>query len=336
MALTDLDGRLTAAGGGRTNTPRATPRPGGAAQTPPVIGAIVVLWAAATAAFAAVHLAPGDTADVLIGSGPKTPAARSAINAEWHLHRPLLTQYFGYLKGAIHGDLGTSYTLHRPVSSVVFSQFGPTAELALSGAAVALVIAFLLAVTTAGRPWPSKIANGFELVLVSIPEFWLALVLLVVFSFKLGWFPVAGGSGLQSLVLPALALGLGVAGMLSQLLREGIARTLEEPYSLTVRSRGVRDLTLRLRHSLRHAAIPVATLTGYLIGLLLGGAVIVEQVFGRPGIGSITLAAVEGKDLPIVLGVALVDAFVYVVVSTLIDLVALIIDPRLRTPSRSS
>jgi peptide/nickel transport system permease protein len=295
-----------------------------------LIGGVIVLWAAVTAAFFAVHLTPGNTVDVLIGEGTKSPAARAAITAEWGLDRPLLQQYVDYLGRLLRGDLGTSYVLQRPVSDVVFSQLGPTAQLAATGAVVAVILAVIVSVATAGRPIARRISGTIELITVSIPEFWLGLVLLSVFSFGLGWFPVAGADGFQSLVLPALALGLGLFGMFAQVLREGIERSLDEPYSLTVRSRGVSDLVLRLRHSVRHASLPVITLAGWTVGGLLGGAVIVEQVFGRPGVGQVALAAAQGKDLPVVLGVALVGAFAYVIVNTVVDIVALAIDPRLR------
>jgi peptide/nickel transport system permease protein len=247
----------------------------------------------------------------------------------------VVAQYFSYLGRLLHGDLGTSYQLQRPVTEVIGSQLGSTIALAVSGLLVALVLAVLLAVTTAGRPWASRIANGIELTLVSIPEFWLGIVLLVVFSFRLGWFPVAGANGLRSLVLPAFALGLGLVGLVSQVLREGVERSLEQPYSLSVRARGVSETGLRVRHSLRHASLPVATLLGWIVGGLLGGVIIVEQVFGRPGIGVVALQAAQSRDLPVVLGVALFSALVYVVVNTAVDLLALVIDPRLRSGGRS-
>ena len=301
-----------------------------------IIGMIVVLWAAVTAAFLAIYATPGNTADLILGTSQKSPEAEAAVTAQWHLNRSVLTQYLHYVAGVLHGDFGTSYQLNAPVSRVIFSQLGSTVELAVGGALVAIVLALLLSITTAGRPWPSKIANAIELIVVSLPEFWLAILLVFGVSFHLGWFPVAGAYGFSSLVLPSLALGLGIFGMLSQLLRGGIERSLDEPYSLSVRARGVSNLQLRLRHSLRHAALPVVQLTGYVVGGLLGGAVIVEQVFSRPGIGQITLSAVGSKDLPVVLGVALLGAFAYVAVNTIVDVLALVIDPRLRFTTKRS
>ncbi|GAA4845701.1 ABC transporter permease [Luteimicrobium xylanilyticum] len=300
-----------------------------------LVGAVVVLWASVTVAFVALQLAPGSAIDALVPPTQRTPEAVAAVTAEWGLDRPVVQQYVDYLTRLLHGDLGTSYQLHRPVTDVIVSELGPTLQLAAAGLAVALVLAVLLAVSTAGRPWASRIANGVELTVVSVPEFWLGIVLLFVFSFSLGWFPVAGANGLASLVLPATALGLGLVGLVSQVLREGVERSLEQPYTLSVRARGVSETALRVRHSLRHASLPVVTLLGWLVGGLLGGVIIVEQVFGRPGIGVVALQAAQGRDLPVVLGVALLSALVYVVVNTAVDLLALVIDPRLRTGGRA-
>jgi len=300
-----------------------------------LLGAVIVLWASLTLAFVALQLAPGSAVEALVPPTQRTPEAIAAVTAEWGLDRPLVQQYLDYLVRLAHGDLGTSYQLQRPVADVIGSQLGPTIQLAAAGLLVAVVLAVVLAVATAGRTWASRVAGGIELAVVSVPEFWLGIVLLFVFSFSLGWFPVAGADGLRSLVLPAVALGLGIFGVLSQVLREGVERSLEQPYTLSVRARGVSETALRVRHSLRHASLPVVTLLGWLVGGLLGGVIIVEQVFGRPGIGVVALQAAQGRDLPIVLGIALLSAFVYVVVNTVVDLLALVIDPRLRTGGRS-
>ncbi|GIG21734.1 ABC transporter permease [Cellulomonas chitinilytica] len=311
--------------GGRTGTPGVVGRR--------LLGTVLVLWASVTVAFVALQLAPGSAVDALVPPTVRTPEALAAVTAEWGLDRPLVQQYGDYVVRLLHGDLGTSYQLHRPVIDVIGSQMGPTVQLATAGLGVAVLLAVILAVSTAGRPWASRIAGGAELAIVSIPEFWLGIVLLFVFSFSLGWFPVAGAGGVSSLVLPAVALGLGLVGLISQVLREGVERSLEQPYTLSVRARGVSETGLRLRHSLRHASLPVVTLLGWLVGGLLGGVIIVEQVFGRPGIGVVALQAAQARDLPVVLGIALLSALVYVTVNTAVDLLALLIDPRLRSRS---
>ncbi len=191
-------------------------------------------------------------------------------------------------------------------------------------------IAVASAVLTAGRPWARRVAGSIELVLASTPSFWLGIVLIFVFSFTLKLFPVAGDRTLLALVLPALSLGLGARRGDRPGAARGLERALEEPFALTVRSWGVTGLQLRLRHALRHASLPAVTLAGWLVGHILSGAVITEQVFGRPGLGRVTVEAVLGHDLPVVLAVAILSAAIFVAMSTAVDLLSLWLDPRLR------
>lgn len=296
--------------------------------------AVLVLWAAVTLSFASLQIAPGDIVNLLIGEQVRTPEVEAAVRAEWGLDDPLIVQYLRYLWRVLHGDFGRSYMLQTDVGPLILSQLWPTLKLTAAALVVAVVFAVATAVLTAGRPWARRIAGGVELVLVSTPSFWLGIVLLFVFSFTLKLFPVAGDRNFAALVLPALSLGLSLGAVVGQVLREGLERALEEPFALTVRSWGASGLTLRLRHGLRHAALPAVTLTGWLVGGLLSGAVITELVFGRPGLGKVTVDAVLGKDLPVVLAVAIFSALIYVVLSTLVDLLYLVLDPRLRTRGR--
>ncbi|MEV4825107.1 ABC transporter permease [Micromonospora sp. NPDC049274] len=293
---------------------------------------LVVLWAAATAAYLALLVAPGDTVDTIVGDGADTPQIRAQIIAEWSLDRPAVVQYLDYLRRLAGGDLGRSYLLQRPVVEVIGEQLAPTLTLALAAAGLGVLLAVVLAVATAGdrRPWLRRASSGVELLLVSTPPFLIGVVLLSVLSFRFGLFPVSGDQGVGALVLPAVTLALPIAGLLAQVLRDGLDRALDEPFVLTARSRGVRERTVLLRHALRHALLPAVTLAGWLFGILLGGAVIVEQVFGRPGLGQVTLTAVTSKDMPVVLAVVTLSAAVYVAVNTVADLTYLLVDPRLR------
>jgi peptide/nickel transport system permease protein len=292
--------------------------------------AAATLWAAVTLTFFAIQLAPGSTIDALVGEGPDTPEIRARIIQEWGLDHPLVVQYLTYLWRLLHGDLGTSYTLERPVSDVLGSQLLPTVELAVAAILVACTLALLSAVVTAGRPWLRALVSNGELVLVSMPSFWLGILLLAAFSFRLGWFPVSGDEGWIALVLPTLTLALQIAGVLSQVLRQGLEWALEQPFAVTARSRGITRRALLLRHGLRHSLIPAVTLSGWVVGGLLGGTVITEQVFGRPGLGQVALTAVNSQDIPVVLAVVLLSTLAYVVISGLVDLSYLAIDPRLR------
>ncbi|WP_045047854.1 ABC transporter permease [Rouxiella chamberiensis] len=295
-----------------------------------IFSGALVLWAAVTLSFISVYLAPGDIVSLLIGEQVRTPEIEAAIRAEWGLDKPLYLQYLHYLWRILHGDFGRSYLLNTDVSALILNQLWPTLKLTALALVVSLVFAVVMAVATAHRRWGRRVAGSLELLLASTPSFWLGIVLLSVFSFTLRWFPVAGDRSFSSLVLPALSLGLAQGAVVAQVLRRGLEDALDEPFALTLRAWGVDNLTVRLRHALRHAALPAVTLTGWLIGGLLSGAVITEQVFGRPGLGKITVDAVLGKDLPVVLAVAIFSAFVYVVMSTLVDILYLLIDPRLR------
>jgi peptide/nickel transport system permease protein len=293
---------------------------------------LLVLWLAASVAFVAIHALPGRIEDVLAGD-LAYPGLREAIAAQWGLDHSLPWQYGQFLLRLAHGDLGTSFVMQQPVLDVLRSQLWPTMQLAVSAGVLAFVLAVVVATVTAGGEgaWSARIASLIELTFTSTPVFWLGLLLLIAFSFELRLFPVSGANGWRALVLPAVTLALPTAGILSQVMRESIEAALAKPFVTTIRARGVSELVLRARHVLRHAMLPVVTLGGWLIGSLLGGAVITEKMFGRPGIGSVTLNAVTSQDVPVVLAVVLLAAFVHVVISTLLDIAYLFIDPRLRS-----
>ncbi|WP_309231826.1 ABC transporter permease [Nocardia sp. SYP-A9097] len=296
-------------------------------------GAFVVVFGAATLGFAALQLLPGDPVDWLLGpSTSASPALRAQVRADYGFDRPVLAQYLSYLNMLVHGDLGTSYQLQKPVSTLIVTQLRPTAELAVSALALALVLAVIAAVATAGRrPILRASVSTAELAVTSAPQFWVGILLLTVFSFQLKIFPVAGAQTPAALVLPAVTLALSIAGMLSQVLREGLEAALSQPFIVTARARGLGEAEVRLRHAFRHAAAPLLTLTGWLIGTLLGGVVPVETVFGRPGIGALVLQAVTSRDMPVVMGVILLSALVFVAASTIVDLLHAALDPRIRT-----
>ncbi|MFI9550080.1 ABC transporter permease [Nonomuraea endophytica] len=297
-----------------------------------LVAGLAVLYGAASLAFLSLHLIPGDPVAILLGPATTaSPEVRRQISAELGFDRPLLTQYLSHLGRLASGDLGSSYQLQRPVGWLIADQLGPTVQLAAAAIVVALALALISAVTTAGRhPAARALASAWELTAVSLPSYWLGVLLLTAFSFHLRLFPIIGGDGPAALVLPALTLALPIAGVLAQVLREGLESALAQPFALTARARGLSQTEVRLRHALRHAAGSLATLAGWLVGTLLGGAVLVETVFGRPGLGALTLQAVQNRDMPVVMGVVLVSALTFVVISALVDLLYLAVDPRLR------
>ncbi|QMU80317.1 ABC transporter permease [Streptacidiphilus sp. PB12-B1b] len=296
-------------------------------------GAVAVLLGAATVAFVALQLIPGDPVTVMLGPGnAATPAVRARIRAQFGLNQPVALQYLHYLGNLARGDLGESYQLQRPVTALIGAQLWPTVQLALVALVLAVAVAVGVAVATAGRRPALRAAAGLvELLTVSSPSYWIGILLLTAFSFQLRIFPVVGDQGPSALVLPAVTLALPMVGVLAQVLREGLEAALDQPFTVTARSRGLSVAAVRLRHALRHAAVPLVTLTGWLAGSLLGGAVLVETVFGRPGIGALTLQATTNKDMPLVIGLVLLSALVFVALSTAVDLLYLVIDPRLRT-----
>lgn len=295
------------------------------------VSALAVLLGAATLSFVAMQLIPGDPARALVGSAPATPETMAAVRHEMGLDLPLPLRYLHYLGRLARFDLGRSYQLQEPVSTVIGDQIVPTAQLAFSALGFALVFALLTAGLTAGR-WRGfgRLVQGVELLLVSTPGFWLGMMLLAVLSFRWHLFPVAGASGVQGLVLPAATLGAPLGAVLSQVLRTEIETALRQPFAMSVRARGVGPSALRMRHLTRHGVVPVATLSGWLLGGLLGGAVLVETVFARPGLGRVTLEAVTGRDFPVVSALVMLLALVFVTVNTLVDAVCRIADPRLR------
>ncbi|MGN7968054.1 ABC transporter permease [Microbacterium sp. 22296] len=296
-----------------------------------VASVVLVLWGAATLAFVAFRIIPGDPVDVMLGPQAQvSDAVKDGIRADLGLDRPVLEQYGAFLGRLLRGDLGESYQLRLPVAEVIGRQLGPTVQLSLLALVIAVVLALASALLVRGRAGRA-VASGVELVVLSSPVFWTGLVLLSVFSFQLGWFPVSGARDAAAIVLPAVTLALPVASLLSQVLRDGVESAEREPFVLTVRARGASPFRESVHHTLRHASVGGLTLAAYLVGSLLGGAVLVETVFARPGIGRVTLTAITDRDLPVITGVILLSALVFVVVNTVVDIVVPLIDPRLRS-----
>jgi peptide/nickel transport system permease protein len=292
-------------------------------------GMALVVWGAASVGFVALRLIPGDPFDVMLGVHAEvSEQVRDRIRAEWGLSQPPLLQYFGYLSRLVRGDLGTSYRMQQPVADVIGAQLAPTVQLMSLAIAFALVLALGSALLARG-PRSKGILSFLELFAVSSPTFWTGLVLIAVFGFTLRWFPVAATDGFAALILPAVTLAIPVAGIISQVLRQGLDAAAALPFVETVRSRGVGHTRLLFHHTLRHAAADSITLTGYIIGSLLGGSVLVETVFARPGLGRVALNAILNRDIPVVLGIVVVAAVVFSVINFVVDLLYDRIDPRL-------
>lgn len=293
-------------------------------------GGVLVLWAVATLTFFALRLMPGDPVLAILGgpSGNPTPEAIEAARLEYGLDKPLAVQYVFYLGRLLQGDLGVSYSQHLPVTRVLAEQGGATLELTIAALLLAWLLV-LLTVVTAGRGrLVGGIASLAETFCAALPHFWLGVVLLAVFAFGLRWFPPAGSDSFASLILPALSLAIPLAGFIAQVTRESLELTLDQPFVLTARTRGLSDLAVRFRHALRHALLPGVSLSGWAIGALISGAVVCEVIFSRKGVGRQLYQAVQAQDLPLVIGISLVVAAGYVLANILVDLLYQWIDPR--------
>lgn len=296
-----------------------------------VASVVVVLWGAATVAFLAFRVIPGDPVSVMLGPQAQvSEAVKDGIRADLGLDRPPFEQYLTYIAQLARGDLGESYQLRMPVTEVIGRQLGATVQLSVLALLLAVVLALMVTVLVRGTVGRT-IAASAELVVLSSPVFWIGLVLLSVFAFGLGWFPVSGARNPATLVLPAVTLALPVAALLSQVLRDALMQAERMPFAETVRARGATPSWFTLRHGLRHGAASAITLAAYLTGSVLGGAVLVETVFARPGLGRVTLAAISDRDLPVITGIILLSALVFVVVNLLVELLQPLIDPRARS-----
>lgn len=300
------------------------------------VSAIAVLVAAASVTFFAQLLVPGDRATTILniqnGRDEKWSADQLApVNERFGFDHPLLVQWLDYIGGFFKGDLGTSYTQYRPVTSVIGAQIVPSLVLTVVALVTAWVIALTVTLLTVKRGrLVSGLGSGFEAFTASLPHYWVGVILLMLFAVKIPIFPVIGGSGAWGTVLPVLTLAIPLSGFLGQVTRDELTKVLDEPFITTARTRGMGDTGVRLRHALRHAVLPAVTLSGWALGALVSGAVIVENIYGRPGIGQVLVTAVNTRDLPTVSGIVLVVAAIYIVANLLVDLAYSLIDPRLR------
>ncbi|WP_314095175.1 ABC transporter permease [Microbacterium foliorum] len=291
---------------------------------------VIVLWGAATLVFLAFRVIPGDPVSVMLGPQAQvSDAVKDGIRAELGLDRPPVEQYLSFISQLARGDLGESYQLRMPVTEVIGRQLGATLQLSALALVIAVVLAIAVALFVRGH-LGRAVAAGIELVILSSPVFWIGLLLLSVFAFGLGWFPVSGARNPATIVLPAVTLALPVAALLSQVLRDGLIQAERMPFADTVRARGAGGSWFTLRHGLRHGAANAMTLAAYLTGSVLGGAVLVETVFARSGLGRVTLAAISNRDLPVITGIILFSAIVFVIVNLVVELVHPLLDPRLR------
>lgn len=296
-----------------------------------LVSTIIVLLGVTTLVFLLIHIVPGDPVQVMLGE-TATVADLESLRHELHLDQPLVSQWLTYVGGLMRGDLGTSLFSKEPINVMLWQRLPATVELALAGLTVAILIAFplgSLAATHKNTAW-DRGAMVFSLVGISIPNFWMGPLLIILFSLTLGWLPVSGREGLTSLILPAVTLGMALAAILARMIRSTLLEVLNEDYIRTARAKGLRESAIIIQHALRNAALPVITILGLQLGTLLAGAVITEMVFAWPGVGQLTVDAIKQRDYPVVQACVLLMSLSYVGVNTLTDMLYAWLDPRVR------
>lgn len=261
--------------------------------------------------------------------------AKENIRLELGLDKPVFVQYLNYLGQILSGNLGDSYQLNQPVSVALGQALWPTVSLAIMALVLAVVFVILGILVARTYRWRAFIEHS-HILATTLPIFWVSYLLLFVFAFGLGWFPAVSGDGLRSLWLPALALAIPIAGIIGQVFHSALLDARTQPFWVTVRSRGVSQLGFELRHASRHGLGSTVPLAVQIFGGLLGGAIIVEQVFSRSGLGSVALVAITNRDLPVVLGIVLLSAVFFSVLSAISDIAVWFIDPRTRSSAVSS
>jgi ABC-type dipeptide/oligopeptide/nickel transport system permease component len=295
-----------------------------------LLSALVVMLGVCTLVFLLIHLVPGDPVEAMLGESA-SPADREALRHALGLDLPVAEQYGRYLAGLLRLDLGQSFFDQRPVVEIVGERLPATLQLAAASLLLALVLALPLGVLAARRRGTGLDggAMAFSLIGISMPNFWLGPLLILVFSLWLGWTPVSGSERPLSLLLPAITLGTALAAILARMVRASVLEVLGEDYVRTARAKGLSEFAVMRRHALRNAWLPVLTLMGLQLGGLLGGAVITETLFAWPGVGSLLVESIQARDFPVVQGCVLLISLIYVLVNTLTDLAYAWIDPRI-------
>ncbi len=297
-----------------------------------ILAVVPVLFGVTLAVFSMLFLVPGDPVKMMLAEFVTNPDQVAQMRAQLHLDEPILKQYGRFVTGAVRGDLGTSIRSRRAVTTEIGENLASTAQLALAAMLVAVGIGIPLGLLAAlsRNSWLDVASMGTALLGVSMPSFWLGLLLIFVFSLHLAWFPATGGGDLHHLILPSVTLGMIAAAIIARLTRSSMLEVLGQDYVRTARAKGLGGFSVVVRHALKNALIPIITIFGLQFGNLLAGAVIVETVFSRPGLGRLIVGGILNKDFPLVQGVVLFVATIYVLINLLVDVAYAYADPRIR------
>ena len=293
---------------------------------------IPVLLGVSLLVFAIMSLTPGDPAQLILGeNAPKEAVLK--LREEMGLNDPFFMQYFRFVKNAIMGDFGRSYTTGREVFGEIFARFPNILILAVIGIIISVCIGIPIGIISATRQY--SFLDSFSMVIallgVSMPVFWLGLMLILTFSVKLGWLPSGGFDGLKSIILPAVTLGVGSAAIITRMTRSSMLEVIRQDYIRTARAKGVAEKVVINKHALKNALIPIITVVGLQFGHLLGGAVLTESVYSWPGVGRLMVDAIRQKDTPTVLAAVVFLAAAFSVVNLLVDILYAYVDPRIKS-----
>jgi len=293
---------------------------------------IPVVFGVSLAVFSMLFLIPGDPVKMMLSEFATNPEQIARMRAQLHLNEPFAEQFGRFVWGAVRGDLGSSIRDRRPVTTEILEVLPATLQLSLAALVLAAVLGIALGIIAAvhQNSWWDLGSMVVALVGVSVPSFWLGLLLIFLFSLRLEWLPATGGGGLDHLLMPAFALGLGAAAIIARLTRSSMLEVLRTEYMTTARAKGLGGPSVVLRHGLLNAIIPIITIFGLQFGSLLAGTVIIETVFGRPGVGRLLVNAILNKDFPLVQGIVLFVAAGYVLINLAVDVVYAAVDPRIR------
>ena len=297
-----------------------------------IVQAVPVLLGISVFTFLMAHLTPGDPVYIFAGDRPLTEERADQIRHQYGLDKPLWVQYRDYMGDLLRGDLGSGLHSKRPVWDTIQEAMWPTIQLTLAGLVVAVVLGVALGILAAifHNSWLDTGAMVVALLGVSMPIFYLGLLLLFAFSFNIHLFPATGTGGWKHLVLPAITVGFASSAYIARLVRSSMLEVLRQDYVVTARAKGLREGVVVARHALKNALIPVITFLGIQLAGLLTGAVVTETVFSRPGLGRVAVTAINNRDFPLIQGTVLITAVIYVLVNLVVDLSYAVIDPRIR------
>jgi peptide/nickel transport system permease protein len=292
---------------------------------------VPVVWLVVSIVFILIHLVPGDPVEQMLGEGAR-PADIVALRHAYGLDLPLGTQYIHYWAGVLHGNLGTSLRLNDSITHLVLTRYPYTVELTVAALIIAVLLSVPAGVASALRRdrWQDRLLSFVSLLGLSFPAFALGPILILVVSIKLGWLPVSGAGGITHLILPAITMGSALAAILTRMVRTAMLEELGQDYIRTARAKGLPERIVVYKHALRNALIPVITLLGLQFGALLAGAIVTETIFSWPGIGRLTVSAINNRDYPLLQGCILAIGLTYVLVNLATDIMYVVINPRIR------